>query len=302
MRKSARLIIFYSLFFIILFILSCLLRFLGFWIDSVRIFSNNLEQGGILIESIKLALLPAVFLTILFSLSYAARKEISVLASILLITILSVVFYTGFFFGIERLKAYDPVLNMPESISKRAGFILTQLDTDLIFLREQTNTPGFPRIISFPEQPLLYQEEALGPNYSVFSLDIGAKNAWFLESILIDINLSSRDLESRFGEELISFLIFCFSLFFLLSSLRFLFDFSAWPLANLFLAALIFRLILSLNVFLNTSDVKIFLDAFVDGRLQENFIIPAVFCILSIVILLYTFLSFLARLSRSKQN
>ena len=305
MKKIARFIIFYSLIFFILFILSCIFRFLDSWIDSVRVISSNLEHGGALIESAKSALLPTVFLTILFSLSYSARKEISVPTSIFLVLIFSVVFYMGFFFGIERIKANDPVLNMPESITRRAGFIISQLDTDLVFLRGQADSTGstdFPRVISFPEQPLMYQETSLGPNYTVFSLEFGARNSWLVESILIDINLISREIETRFREEFLSFLIFFTTLFFLLASLRFLLDFSAWPMANLFLAALIFRLILSLNIFLNTSDVKTFLNTFIAGRLPESLVLPAVFCTLSAVILLYTFLSFFARQGRRKND
>ena len=303
MKKLARLIIFYSLFFTILFLISCVFRFLSSWIESASIISHNLEQGRVLVDAAKSALMPAVFLAILFSLSYSARKEIPAPPSIIIVSILSVVFYMGFFLGIERVKAYDPAMYVPDSISRRAGFILSQLDTDVVFLREETDSagnPGFPRVISFPEQPLLYQETSLGPNYSVFSLSFGERKSWLVNSILVDLSICSREFEARFGEDFMSFLIFASAFFFLLSSLRFLLDFSSWPLANLFLCALIFRLILGFNVFLNNREVKTFLDTFVSGRLPDYLIIPAVFCVLSAVIILYTFLSFLSRKSRSK--
>ena len=251
------------------------------------------------------ALPAAFFITILVSLSYSARKKMSVFLSILTIFILSAGFCLGFYSGIERIEAYDPFLEIPDSLNKKSGLILTLGDADMVLLGENgdiSGDSGFPRVISFAERPLLYQEVSLGPAYTKVSLPLEHKIPWFIESINIDFTLITREFNNRYGNGLLSFLVYTGAVFLLLASLRFLLDLSFWPLANLFIGILAFRLVLSLAIFLNAGYVNEFLVSFVNGRLPEFLINPFVFLTICAVIILYTFLAFLARRSRGNDD
>ena len=302
MKNLARLLIFFSLVFVVVFIFVTLLYFLSSWIDAVRVVSQNPEQADALITSAKRALPVTLFIVILLSLSYSVRRKIHAVLSIITVFVLSVAFCAGFFIGIERVEVYDPTLQVPDKMGSRAGLILSQLDTDIILLRGDPVSGSmveFPRVIAFPELPLVYQETALGPRNTVLSLPLEGKAPWFMQSILMDFSLITRELESRFGDGLFSFIIFGAALLLLLASLRFILELSSWPMANLFLGALVFRLILSLVIFLGTREVMDFLMIFADGRFPEFLVAPGIFLILGALILLYTFLVTVARKRRA---
>ena len=303
MKNLARLMIFFSLCFVIFFFFFTLFRFLGFWIDSVRLISIDSGQGGFLIPAVRAALPAALFFTILFTLSYSVRRKISALLSIFFIIILSASFTLGFFLAIDRIQTLDRSLEIPIFSRKpntRTGLILSRQDMAVVFLNE--DRLDYPRVISFPERPLMYQEAALGPNYSVPPLPFIDRTPWLIRSILIDFNLTSREFHARFREGLLSFGIYAGSLIFLLVSLRFILTLCSWPLANLFLGALVFRFVLSLEIFLNTPEPLAFLNAFLGNRFPEALIAPMVFCALGSLILVYTFLAFLVRRNTKRRE
>jgi hypothetical protein len=83
--------------------------------------------------------------------------------------------------------------------------------------------------------------------------------------------------------------------------MRFLFGLSSWPLANLFLGAIAFRGVLSLEIFLITPETEAIIRSFLSNRVQDFLIPPLVFLGLSALILLYTFLAFLARRGKEEK-
>jgi hypothetical protein len=99
----------------------------------------------------------------------------------------------------------------------------------------------------------------------------------------------------RVSQGMKSFLIYEGALIFLLTSLRFVLDLSNWPLANLFLGALAFRGILTLEKFLNGGDVQKLLSSFLGDRIPVSYITPMVFCVFAALICLYTGLNWLTR-------
>ena len=294
MKNLARLTIFFSLSFIIFFLSSGLFRFLAFWIDAARVMSLGHEQGGSIIAAMRRALPASLFITILLSLSYTVRRRIPAFLSIFLIIVLSCLFTLGFSLGIERFRSVNPSLENSSTIRARPGLILSRRDTAMILLRESGDVNG-PRVISFPEHPLMYQESPLGPNNSMLTLSFLDRTPWFVQSILIDFSLTAREFSARLGEGLGSFFIYAGSLILLLSSLRFVMELSSWPMANLFLGALVFRFILSLGVFLNTPETIAYINMFLNGRIPDSLIVPFVFCALASLILIYTLLVYLAR-------
>lgn len=301
MKNLARLTIFFSLCFIIFFASSAVFRFLAFWIDAARVISLDYEQGGSIIAALRRALPASLFITILLSLSYSVRRKIHTFLSIFLIIVLSSLFTLGFSLGIERFRSMNPSLEAPNTIRARPGLILSRRDTAMVLLRESGDQNG-PRVISFPERPLVYQESPLGPNNSMMTLPLNDRTPWFVQSILIDFSLTARELFSRLAKGLQSFCIYAGSLILLLASLHFVLELSTWPMANLFLGALAFRFILSLGIFLNARETIIFINTFLNGRIPDALIVPLVFCALALLILVYTLLVHLARRMVRRQD
>jgi hypothetical protein len=310
MKKFARFFIFVSFCFVILLILSVLFRFFVYWFESVQAVSTD-HGLSFITAIIRQALPETLILSMLFSLSYSVRHKVPALLSIIVLFVLSGAFCLGFFIGLERIEALEfPLLSgtplSPANVEMRSGLILSRQDMDIIVLKEDSrlagNSSGFPRVISFPERPLLYQEAPIGRDAVTFSLPLGDRSPWFLQSMIIDLDLTARELNSRYSEGLVSFFLYGLSLIFLFVSLRFLFGLSAWPLANLFFGAIAFRAVLSLEVFLIAPETVYFISSFFSDRVNNSYLQPMVFVLLGTLILLYTFLAFLARRKRREDG
>ncbi|MDR2619155.1 MAG: hypothetical protein LBC62_09830 [Treponema sp.] len=295
MKNLARLALFFSICFTVVFLASVLLRFLGLWIDTARIMPLEPEQSANFIAALKRALPAALYFSILLTLSYAGRRKMAVSLSILGVFVLSTVFVLGFSLGIRQIQGVNFVLDASPAVRGRPGLILSRGGTVMVLLKEGNQGP---RVTAFPGQPLLYQEVPRGPNNSVLalpSLPFRDETPWFIQSIFIDLTLSARELDSRLEEGLPFFCVYAGALIFFLASLRFLLDLSNWPLTNLFLGALAFRGILALETFLNSKETAALLGSFLGKGLPALFITPLVFCVLGALVILYTLLACLAR-------
>jgi hypothetical protein len=296
-RNIARLALFFSLCFVVLFLAAVIVRYLHIRIDAIRFLSPKPEQIlQDLLNAIQWALPVAVYFSLLLSLSYSSRRHISIILSIIFLVILAGAFSTGISLGTEGLTRIPPFQKAPKILGY-PGLILNQADNVMVLLRGPAE-PGGSRVVSLPDQPLIYQQVPIGPNNTILSLPpapFRASMAWFLQSLTIDFSLTGRQFALRFSEGLISFLIYGGSLIFLLASLRFILDLSNWPLANLFLGALAYRGILALETFLNTEEIQEFLASFLGNHIPVPFITPMCFCALAVLICLYTGLNRLAR-------
>ena len=138
----------------------------------------------------------------------------------------------------------------------------------------------------------------MGPNNTILNLpalSFGDDAPWFVRSLTIDFSLSTGELKSRLQTSFFSFAAYAFSLILLLASMRIFLELSQWSLANLFLGALIFRLILALEIFLNTPEINAFIGSFVKSQLPSALITPAVFGALALLVIFYTLLVRVAR-------
>ena len=293
MKNFAKLVIYFTFSFILVFIISLIFRFLSSWVDTLRTITNETDQAAALISAAIAVFPSSLFIAILMSLNYTVRRKIKPFLSIALISIFSIGVYAGFFFGMERIKHYDPALEIPAKFEIRPGFILSRLETEIVLVGEGASkkVAPYPRVVSFPERPLIFQETQLGPGGTAFYLPLESEFPWFIESMLIDFSLIAKEFNSRFYEGLFSFLILGCAVIILLTSLRFVMNISVWPLANFFLGALIFRLVLSLIIFLETNEVRNFFMSFVNNRLDEYLLTPLALLILGALINLYAVLT-----------
>ena len=304
MKNFAKLTIFFSLTFIAIFITAILLSSVAFWVNSTRTISAEAGAGKDFAEVVWTAVSAALYFSILFGLSYSARKKMPVPVSIFCITVLAFVFTTGASLGTGRLEALGPVFTPASPVQAGPGLMLSRSENTVVLLRESRELRG-PRLVSIPNRPFIYQEVPLGPNNTILSLPallFGNSVPWFIRSIGIDFSLSAGQLKTLFERSFLFYAAYALSLVLLLSSLRFLLGLSPWPLANIFLVAFVFRMILSFEIFLNAGEINNMIASFLDKRLPSVFLTPLVFAALSILILLYTFLAGVARSGKKKSK
>ena len=292
MKNLVKLILSFSILFVFLFLIAVLLRYLGSWIEMAKTIPLGVEPGISAVDLAWKALPIPVYISVLLALSYSVRKKIPFPLAIFCIFILGCGFTAGFSLGISRAGALQFALRPVSPLQGRPGLILSRSDSAVILLKDSREILG-PRVVSFPEQPLIYQEVPRGPNNTIISLpalSFTDTTPWFIRSLDIDFTLSSREMENRLKNGFIAFGSYAFSLVFLLASLYFLLGLSNWPLANLFFGAVVFRLILTLETFLNSREINDLIGSFLAGRCPPHFITPLVFCVLGVLIIIYTFL------------
>ena len=304
MKNLAKLTLFFSLCFAILFFATIMLRLLASWIDVARLIPVEARPGEDATGAAWKALPVALYLSVLLTLSYSARRKMPIPLTIICIFILGFAFSLGTSLGISRSGAMKLALKPASSLQAGPGIILTKLDNAVILLKGGSDVRG-PRVVSIPGRSLIYQEVPLGPNNTILSvpaLSFGEDSPWFIRSIDIDFALSSGELKGRLTDSLISFAAYAFALILLLASLRFVLELSQWPLANLFFGALVFRGILALETFLNAREINNLLGSFMTQRVPPVLITPVVFGALGILVIFYTLLTRIVRPRRDEDD
>jgi len=301
MKNIAKLTLFFTLCFIILFLAAIMLRLLSTWTDLARIVPVSIMPGEDAAKAAWRAFPAAIYISILLSLSYTSRRKMPIPAAIICIWILGAAFTVGASIGISRAGDLKPAIRSLSSLQGNPGLILSRSDNSMILLRESTVVRG-PRVVSIPGQPLIYQEVPVGPNNSILSLPalpFTDDVPWFIRSLSIDFSLCARELENRLDTGFSAFAAYAFSLIILLGSLRFILGLSQWPLANLLLGALVFRLILALEVFLNSRQISDLIFSFLKEQVPHIMITPLVFCAISVLVIFYTLIASLAKPGRN---
>jgi hypothetical protein len=298
MKNIARLVLFFTISFAGIFVLTATVRFLHLRIDVIRALpARESHIGAGLLTAARWSLPLSLYGALLLGLSYTVRRRIFAPAAMLCLFILSTAAVLGLMLaseGFPRLSSYT----IPARPLGKPGLILTQADNAIVLIQDPAETWG-PRVVSIPGQPLRYQEVPRGPDNRPISLPpipFRANTAWVLQSLDIDLSLAGDLLVSRFSSAgIVPFTVYVCALGFLLVSLRFVLGLSKWPLANLFLGALIFRGILSLETFLITREFQEILNDFLGDLIPPLYTAPLIFVFLGFLVCLYTLLSYLAR-------
>jgi hypothetical protein len=305
-KNIARLILFFSVCFVLFFLSSLTIRLLQAWIDAGRaVPAQSMALLPLCIRSAWEALPPGLYLSLLFSLSYTSRRNIPLPIAVFFLVILAGGFTLGTVLGITRFEGTGLSASEPETRRTlgQSGLILSRGDTVMVLLGDPS-VPESSRAVSVPGRALIYQETPAGPDNAVLPLPpapFRREPASFLNALGLDFSLAAKQLESRFREGLIPFAAYAGALIFLLTALRCVLDFSSWPLANLFLGALVFRGILAFEIFLDAREIQDFIASFAGRLVPPPLISPALFCGLGLLILLYALLVFLAQ-GRSRDD
>jgi hypothetical protein len=307
-KNLARLVLFFSLNFVVLFVTAAGLRYLALRVEWLRTLPRPpaaMLSG--LITAGHWALSLALYGSLLLSLAYAARGRFFAPMTAVCLAALSLAVCFGISLALEHWEHIPPAPDTAKTPGE-PGLILTseiRHSETVIVLLEGPADPRRPRVTAIPGQPLLFQPEPAGPDNTVLSLPpIPFRNdsPWFLKSLAIDLRLSADLLEQRFNEGLYPFLIYAGALILFLCSLGCIFKLSAWPLANLFLGCLVFRGILALEIFFNAPEIQDAFESFLENRLPLSFAVPLIFCALGILVYLYSMLVYLAKRRRDDED
>ena len=298
MKNLAKLALYFCLSFAIIFLAATGIRFLVFWIEWVRIMPQVQETVlAFVIASARWALTLALYGSLLLSLGFAARKQCPAPMVIICLVILSLCLTYLVSVGLTQRRLaplVQPVQNMASPLGGDGLILshaLTRNETAIVLLRGLQEPRG-PRVVAIPERPLTFQPEAPAvTDFTLPSIPFQNETPWLLRSLSIDIRLSAQQMYSRFNQGLIPFLIYSGALVFLLSSLGFIFKLSTWPLVSFFLVCLAFRGVLAMEVFFSSPETQGVVGSFIGNignMLPAEFVIPAIFCGLGILVNIYS--------------
>ncbi|MDR0452722.1 MAG: hypothetical protein LBH15_06735 [Treponema sp.] len=304
MKNLARLALFFSGVFILSLLIISGVRFLFVWIDAVRaIPARSVEPAATLAASAKNALSTAIYCSALLSLSYTARRAMPAAFSIVFVFLFTTVFSFAFSLALDRLEAVESAAPMTHRTLGNPGLRLRSGDMTIVIAGDPADAAS-PRVVALPDRPLIFQETppATAPQQNerpaLPAAPFYSHNSWFMINLGLDFGLVSEQLFTRLRSGFFFFCIYLLSLALLLSSCRFVFDLSAWPLANLFFGVLLFRGILSFEVFLNSEEIQNLIGLF-SGRLVPSGIVsPTIYTGIALLVIIYTLLVSMARRRR----
>jgi hypothetical protein len=293
-KNLARLVLFFSNVFILSFLMILGIRFLFSWIEAVRaIPAQSVEPVAVLVAAAKASLSAAIYCAVLLSLSYTARYAMPAAFSISLVFLLTLAFSFACSMLLNRLEAVESTAVATHKTLGEPGLRLQSADVTIVIIGDPANAAS-PRVVAMPDRPLIFQETPL-PSQSIPSVPFHSGNSWFMTSLGLDFSLVSEQVFARLQSGLFFFCIYLFSLALLLSSCRFIFEISAWPLANLFFGILVFRGILSFEVFLDSEETQSLIGFFVGRLIPSGFISPTVYTGMALLVIMYTLLVNAAR-------
>ncbi|MDR1840241.1 MAG: hypothetical protein LBQ93_11745 [Treponema sp.] len=305
MKNFAKLTLLFSITFLIIFLIATGVKFLGLRVDWAKNLPPKPETSLTLaIAAAHWALSLALFSSVLFSLGYAGRRSYFAPMTIVITMCLSMFFFVGVFLALQNWKSVPPEQSAGIPLGGKGLILSNSLNRNetAVVLLNGTAEPLGPRVTAIPDQPLLFHE-SVSESFDLPPVPFGDNTPWFLKSLIIDIRLNAEIFQKKFDENFISYLVYVFSLIFLLCSLGYAIKFSAWPLANLFIGVLAFRGILALQTFLSTPEMLEIIDSFLKDSFLKDMIpvslvtltLPLIFLGIGALLHLYSFLIFITK-------
>ena len=280
------------------------MKYLSLQVEWAKILPPEPETPlTLLITSAHWALALTLFSSIILTINYIVRRKFFPLSAIVSVMVLSIVFCYGISFALNMMKSVPSKQVEParaaEIQSGEKGLILSNSmnrNVTAIILLEGTANPYGPRVTAIPGRPLTYIDAAhFDAAQKLPPIPFTDNTPWFLKSLDIDIRLNAEMFQQKFSEGIISYLIYVGSFIFILCSLGYLIKFSAWPLANLFLAMIVFRGIISLGTLLNTPEIHNVIGVFLNNKLLTSLALPLLFAGFGVLVYIYTMLTAAAK-------
>ncbi|MDR1399843.1 MAG: hypothetical protein LBJ41_07975 [Treponema sp.] len=283
-----RLIRFVCLWFISAFVVLTTAYFLAIRIDLARMLSFTQQEAKIdsLLTAGWRSLPLSVYITMLFGLSYCAQYKFPIFLSIIHMVVLSLLWIGFFSLILSVIQRGSP---WPTETSHHLGGVgLITVDGDQSQVLLQVPDLSGMQVIAPPNSPLMYEDTQVG--LGVPSVFFRNDTMYFImERILGNFTHAGEQCGVRLRESFLSFFLYILALVFCLSTLRFVFDASSWPLANLFLGALLFWGVLKLETLLDSEQARTFISAINGEAFPMFLVVPLALFILGLVFLLLSF-------------
>ncbi|MDR0302250.1 MAG: hypothetical protein LBI04_08080 [Treponema sp.] len=294
----AKLLVFFSVSFVIIFLAAAGIRFLALRVDWAQNLPPKPETSlTLLIAAAHWASSLAMHFAILLALSYGARRQYFAPMVVISVTLLSLIFNFGISSALYQWEHVPPAVTAGKQVGENGLILSSKLnrnETAVILLNGPAQPLG-PRVVAIPDQPLQFFESTSNVNIDLPPIPFGDDTPWFLRSVYIDFKISEAQIHKRFIESYPSYFIYAGALIFLLSSLGFAIKFSVWPLANLFLGALAFRGILAIETFLNTPEIQEIMDSFLKGTMPGTMAVPVIFFTFALLVNLFAILVYIIK-------
>jgi len=303
--KLVKLAVHFFLCFIGLFLIATGIRFLAFRLEWARLLTLQPEAlQRELTAALQWALSFGLYCSIILGLCFTSREKVFAPMAILIMFVLSVGLTYFVSSGLETVENLVAKTTTTRPVGG-PGLILANpmRPTGIaVVLLDGPSRPGGARVTIHNDRSMIYYETFPGNETGIPLAPIGEESPWIFKSVAIDFKLCAEHLRHLYNEGLMPFLVYTGALAVLLISFLFIMNFSAWPLANFFLCCLAFRGVLSLEILLNSSDIQSFFKSYLQNYMPLSAVVPMVFCVVALLIYLYTFLVFLARRKSGYEN
>jgi hypothetical protein len=298
-NKVAKLLLHFSVTFSVVFLLAAGLGFLHVWVDAASAVPVRSEAYlADFIPSAEWALPFSLYVTILMSMSYACRVKVPATGAFVVLFLLAFGFTYSVSLGLSHAKAMiAPPLSIRHETLGKAGLILPGHGTTVVLLDNPSEAAG-ERVVSLSDRPLFYQPnpvDADGKPIPLPSVPFKTKNVALFDSLMVDFSLAAKELSARFADGFQSFAAYTGAIIFILLSLVAVLDIGAWPLANIFIGAVLFRLILSFEVFICGRDTLEYLAGFFGRWIPAYLVAPFIIGVMGVLLVVYSGLVSAAR-------
>jgi hypothetical protein len=303
-KSIVRLAVLTTVCFFLVFIISALLSFL-----QLRIFTTvsspvqSLVTLKTAVSHIVWTLPLSLYSTVWLSTNYSLRHKISRLASFIVVSLISTALAAALVQGLTLASGMEvPFYHTHNEQLAKPGLLLSEGEIGIILL-EEPSTKSAARVISVPESPLYYEKNPIDAHSEIIKAPgtpFEKESVWVLENCYLDFSLSASEIQLSFERGFASFLCRILPLAALLVGLSFMCPSGKNPLVHLFLSAIVFRLVLMLEVFVNSNEVQTVLRNFFQGRIEPRFISPLVFTVLALLSLIFVLSAALKPFPREK--
>jgi len=298
-KNLAKLALFFSLSFAIVFVAAIGVDYLALQVEWARILPQKPETFlTMIISAAHWALSLAMYTSILLSMSYAARRRCFAPMSMICVMLLSLLFNFGVSFALYHWESVPPAETNLKPMGEKGLILSNNLNRNetAVVLLNGTAEPLGPRVTAIPDRPLLFQESTANASISLPPIPFGDDSPWFIKSLSIDLKLSNEQLHKRFGEGLFSYFLYSGALIFMLCSFGLTINkFSVWPLANLFLGILAFRGVLAIETFFNSPEMQDLSGSFFKNVIPSTMMVPLIFLIFGLLVSTYSILFYAAK-------
>jgi len=298
-KNLAKLALFFSLSFVIVFFAGVGVRYLTLKVEWARVLPQKPETLlTMIISAGHWALSLSMYTSILLSMSYAARKRYFAPMVVICVVSLSLLFDFGVSSALYRWESVPPAVSNVKPMGEKGLILSNNLNRNetAVILLNGTAEPLGPRVTAIPDRPLVFLESTANTNVNLPPIPFEGDSPLFVKNFSIDLRLSDEQIQRRYSEGILNYFLYAGSLIFLLCSLGLSINkFSVWPLANLFLGVLAFRGVLAVETFFNSPEMQELSDSFFKNIIPAFMVVPLVFFAVGALVSTYSILFYVVK-------